>query len=280
MARFRLVSLAVMAGSFIGLSSGFALADDQDSNALPCNSLCERWMRIGHDDANPVPPTPPSDIVAPVGGDHAATAVAIAPNPPRDRLARPVEMPGKALGQKAELRPHLATVEVKPAQRPVPLPPRRMRTLDVVASLPAPVPMQPAPATPFGTLQPTDQVTQVVAALPMPPTVPYVPPVELLTTQLAPVPHEEPADKPQAAKVDGSAAAVVGQTSVVQASETSAAVVAPSIEPVRVVVAAKETVAAAPDLPPPSAAHDADWPPPIDIIGALLAGGGRIGQSP
>ena len=221
--------------------AGAASAREPEEGPLPCNTLCRHWMGMDPEappeESKVLPPPrtilPNSAMVSPAAVSNAADAPS-KPSPPRPFLT-PV-VPAHAVPQR------------RIAVRPVPLPPRPVRDV----------------AMPYGSLERIARVDRVIADLPVPP---LTPPVEVPIVSLpAPTPAsvqavvtvtDQPAPNAEAERADATPpVAQVEPTAPAPAFQQAAANPIDDHPPVEM-----EAVPSQPQF---------GWPPPIDVIGALL----------
>lgn len=275
MSWIRAMGLPVAGFLFAG-TAGSVLAYDDPAAPLPCNSLCQRWMGLSSDPAEaPARKTPAEDA----SGPQAEPVVAAKPGPPiplvpaaasaskafserRVQTAIPKNPPKKRIAVSAPVRnlivPARAVVVARTQAAPLPMPPAAHPVSAPAApSVALPTPERSVPhETPFEPVASIDPVQQMVDLQPSPPPAPHVDVVAL--------------------------AASPAQTSTPMITMMAPAVADPA--PPILVAKAEPTAVAAPEPaivaePPKSALQkkresaplaSASWPPPIDVIGAIL----------
>ena len=263
-----------MAGFLFASSSGSVLAYDDPAEPLPCNSLCQRWMGMSADPGEPSVPRASADTASrpqaePVAAAQPGPPISIAPviasvskaNPerrvqvgiPKNTLKRRVAVSAPAL---TLVSPARAVVVARSQPAPIPLPPVVHPLIAPAApavALPSPEGAVPK-ETPFGSIASIDPVQRMVDLQPPPPPAPHLDVVALaasatptstpIITMLAPA-SADPAPPVVVAKTEPSVVAAPEPANVAQPQKV-----------------------ALQKQPAPFAS--ASWPPPIDIIGAIL----------
>lgn len=215
-------------------SVGAAQARDGSDDTLPCNSLCRRWMGLAPDQAAVVadPPVVSRPLPPPqsILPSDAVLAQSGAP------VAKPLQ-PKSDAGAKHAPSAGARIVVRREVEHTVPLPPQRMRDREM----------------PFGALAQLDAVERTIVSLPVPPLAPVV------AIAATPVPVAPESRVTVTAVV---AAITPDLPPPVTLSPAPHPAGETATQPILVVAPAPESVSA------PRAR--ADWPPPIDIIGAIL----------
>lgn len=262
-----------LAGFVFACTAGSVLAYEDTTEPLPCNSLCQRWMGISSDPSEaPARAAPDESASAP----QATPSVAARPGPPLPLTSATVAEPKlqperkpQVASQKASVRKHLAVLPPSraivlarteaPAGRPA------LPTVQPAAPVVALVhPHQPLPqATPFGTVASVDPVQRMVEMQPPPPPAPHVDVIALAASPAR--------TAPQIITMMGPAVADPAPPVVLAKAEP--AIVAEPPEPATVPQPSKAMASEQPKpslqaAPVPHA--NKGWPPPIDVIGAIL----------